>query len=608
MNRWSFISGLTVTLLLLLMLSGFCVWATRGLTSDISSIINENYDNIRSVRELRSALIRLNAQILVLPDLTNLPTTARIFRLERDVAEKRIHQLEEDSMGVGGRELVARLTALGQGYFAAYDEMFALKPTGEARRIELGHVIVSLTGDISNVSDQMIELNERHLISRRDAAVQKGRRVTVIALGFAAFSLGIYILTSMRLTRAIYEPLRRLRDSIQLVSARRFDTLVPIEGGEEIAQIAGGFNDMARELQRYIGETDERAMTASRMSRAILEALPYPIYIVDRTFSVRQTNPRAEELSKGLGIPGSLPGEVRRQIDEAAAENKDMLGDDIRRAVRLVPNDAGTAGSLGGDSLPMIFLMAVVFGEEDGWAVLLVDVTRLRRNDEAKTKALATLSHEVKTPVSGIRMTVHLLLEGKLGAINADQRELLEVSRDDCERLLAVLQALLELARLESGRTELQPEPYAPAELLSEVMTANGDGVRRIGGELILEAPESLPDVLADPLHASRVLANFLSNAAKYGTAGKPVILRAQARGDGYVRFSIINEGRPLSEADQAKVFDPFFRRPGEVAEGTGLGLSICREIATLHGGRVGVFCPANTNLVEFFFDLRRAG
>jgi two-component system sensor histidine kinase QseC len=73
------------------------------------------------------------------------------------------------------------------------------------------------------------------------------------------------------------------------------------------------------------------------------------------------------------------------------------------------------------------------------------------------------------------------------------------------------------------------------------------------------------------------------------------------------VRFSIINEGRQLSETDQAKVFDPFFRRPGEVAEGTGLGLSICREIATLHGGRVGVFCPANTNLVEFFFDVRRA-
>jgi NtrC-family two-component system sensor histidine kinase KinB len=608
MNRWSFISGLTVTLLLLLMLSGFCVWATRGLTGDISSIINQNYDNIRSIRELRSAMTRLNAQVLVLSDIASLPTATKMFRQEREVAEKRIHQLERNATAAEDRELVARLTALGQGYFAAYDELFALKRQSEQRHLELSHVIIGLTGDISNVADEMVILNERFLIARRDVAVQKGRRVTVIALGFAIFSLGIYVLTSMRLTRAIYEPLRRLRDAIQLVSARRFDTLVPIEGGEEIAQIASGFNEMARELQRYISETDERAVTASRMSRAILEALPYPVYIVDQTFSVRQTNPRAEVLSQALGIPGSMPGEVRRQIDEAAAQNKDMLGDDIRRAVRLSPADTGASSSLGGDYLPLIFRMIGVFGEEDGWAVLLVDVTRLRRNDEAKTKALATLSHEVKTPVSGIRMTLHLLLEGKLGAINADQRELLEVSRDDCERLLAVLQALLELARLESGHIELRPEPYAPADLLSEVMSAHGEGVRRRGGELVLDAPQTLPAVLADPLHASRVLANFLSNAAKYGLPGKPVVLRAQVRGDGYVRFSIINHGRPLSEADQAKVFDPFFRRPGEVAEGTGLGLSICREIATLHGGRVGVYSPVDSDLVEFFFDLRRAG
>ena len=84
-------------------------------------------------------------------------------------------------------------------------------------------------------------------------------------------------------------------------------------------------------------------------------------------------------------------------------------------------------------------------------------------------------------------------------------------------------------------------------------------------------------------------------------------MLRAKARGDGYVRFSVVNHGQPLSEPEQALVFDPFFRRPGENAEGTGLGLAICREIATLHGGRVGVFCPAGSDLVEFFFDLRRA-
>jgi signal transduction histidine kinase len=611
MNRWSFISGLTVTLLLLLMLSGFCVWATRGLTDDISSIINRNYDNIRSLRELSSALTRINTRALVVKDANGIPAATEAFRQERDVVERRLSQVQRNSGSSSEHEMTARLTALAQAYFAAYDEWFRLKPAAEPRMVELRHIITGLTGDISNATDQIVDLNENVIIARRDAAVRKGRRVTIIALGCAIFSVGIYVLTSMRLTRAVFQPLRRLRDSIQLVSDRRFETVIPIEGGEELGQIAGSFNNMARELQRYIGETDERAVATNRICRAILEALPYPVYIVDRNFAVRQANPRAETLSTTLGIPGDLPGEVRRQIDSAAAADRDVVGDDIRRAVHLAPVasliDAAGAPA-GGDYLPQIFRMAGAFGADDGWAVLLVDITRLRRNVEAKTKALATLSHEVKTPVAGIRMSLHLLLEEKLGTINSDQRELLEVGRDDCERLLAVLQSLLELARLESGSTELRPESHSPAELLSDVMSAHGDWVRRAGSELVLEVPADLPNVMADPLHANRVLGNFLSNAGKYGTPSRKVIVRGQSRADGFVRLSVINEGRALSEAEQAKVFEPFFRRPGESAEGSGLGLAICRELATLHGGRVGVYCPADSNLVEFFFDLRQAG
>jgi NtrC-family two-component system sensor histidine kinase KinB len=433
MNRWSVAGGLTITLLLLLVLSGFCIWATRGLTDDMSSIINRNYDTIRGVRELRSVLTRLNARCLAVTDVAGLATNIDAFRQEREVAEKRVRQIERNADGMTEHELVDRLVALAQGYFGAYDEMFALKPRAEERRLQLGRVITGLTGDIGNVADQLVDLNENAIMARQDAAVHRGQNITIIAMGFAIFSLGIYVLTSMRLTRGIYEPLQRLRDSIQLMSARRFDTLVPIEGGEELGQIAGSFNTMARELQRYIGETDERAIAANRICRAILETLPYPVYIVDEHFAVRQTNPRAEALSRALGIPGVLPGEVRRQIDAAVAENRDLVGDDLQRAVRL----PGADGAPGDDYLPQIFRMAGAFGEGDGWTVLLMDITRLRRSVEAKTKALATLSHEVKTPVTGIRMTLHLLLEEKLGAVNADQRELLEVARNDCERLLA---------------------------------------------------------------------------------------------------------------------------------------------------------------------------
>jgi signal transduction histidine kinase len=186
---------------------------------------------------------------------------------------------------------------------------------------------------------------------------------------------------------------------------------------------------------------------------------------------------------------------------------------------------------------------------------------------------------------------------------------LVEAGRDDIERLLAILQSLLELAQLESGRTRMKLTPQHPAELLSEAQEIHGEAARRTGGELRVEANGQLPQVLAEPMHAQRVLGNFLTNALKYGRPGQPITLRGQSRSDGYVRLSVVNRSaHTLNDAEQARVFDPFFRRPGESAEGTGLGLAISREIAVAHGGRVGVFCPAGEDIVEFFLDLKIAG
>ena len=180
----------------------------------------------------------------------------------------------------------------------------------------------------------------------------------------------------------------------------------------------------------------------SPIDQALLRALPYPLYVVDCDFVVRLTNPSADELNGRLGIDGVLPEEVRRQLDDAVLRNQDRVGDDIRRAVHFSATQT---------CLPQIFRLAGAFGPRDGWAVLLVDVTHLGENAEAKAKTLSALSHEVKTPITSIRLSLHLLLEEKLGALNPDQRELLEVARDECENMLATMQAQLQLMRRQSG-------------------------------------------------------------------------------------------------------------------------------------------------------------
>lgn len=605
MRRWSFISGLTVILVLLLGLSGFCVWATRGLTAEVESIISGNYDTIRSVRELRSDITRINARYLSSRVVEKMPASRMPFEIEAARIYERFASIQRQSSQTPNAEPCNRLKLLLEDYFSNYQKVFLLSSAEGERYAQLIRELARASEDISEVADVIVEANENAIFARREGAISRGRLFGWAALGIAVVSLGIYLLTSIHLTRAFFVPLRQLRDSIVKVGHRQFDVSVPVQGSDELAQIAQTFNVMAAELRAYVEESDLRVVEANRVSRAILEALPYPIYIVDGDFKVKLKNPRAAALNAALKISGQLPGAVRKCIDNAAALGTELIGDDLHQAVEIPLPDATTGQA--STYLPQVFRMASAPGVSAGWAVLLMDVTRLRQFDLAKSKAISTLGHEVKTPVTSIRMTLHLLLEEKIGALTEDQRELVAAGRDDCERLLLVLNSLLELARYEGGCVEMKLVPTAPAALLFQAEGMHSSYFRGSTPLLVAEpAPDRLPWVLADGIHVVRVLGNYLSNAAKYRTPGTPVTLSAETRADGFVRFSVRNQTqRPLSEVEQARVFDPFYRCAGEGAEGTGLGLTICREIAIAHGGRVGVWSSGET--IEFYLDLRQS-
>ncbi len=603
MKRWNFVTGLTIVLLLLLVVSGFCVWTARSLTADIDQMIASNFETIRAMRGVRLSVVRIDAQYRSATTPAEISKVRGLFDVERAQILRGITLAEGNANTDREHQAVARVSALAKDFFTLYEEYFGLGRFDGDRFKALTRSLAQFSSDITEAVGLVQDLNEAAVLERRAAAAHKGQNASIIAIGIAVFSLGIYIWTSIRLSHALFQPLRELRDSIVKVGQRQFDLIVPLRGGEELAQIATTFNQMAGELRAYVAETDQQAVEASRVSRAILEALPYPIYIVDADYTVKVMNPRAEALSRALEISGALPGAVRKAIDDAAALGTDLVGDDLHRAVEVALPAAGAGPTP--TYLPQVFRMAAVPGAKTGWAVLLVDVTKLRQFDLAKTKALSIIGHEVKTPVTSIRLTLHLLLEEKIGSLTADQRELIEAGRDDCERLLTVLQALLELARFESGRVAMRVVPVTPATLLTQSDAMHGDFVRRQGVTVVTEpVPPGLPAVLADAIHVVRVLGNYLTNAAKYGQPRQTVAMRAELRADGFVRLSVRNRAvRPLSEAEQARIFDPFYRREGERAEGTGLGLTICREIAAAHGGRVGVW--ASGDVVDFYLDLR---
>jgi signal transduction histidine kinase len=237
-----------------------------------------------------------------------------------------------------------------------------------------------------------------------------------------------------------------------------------------------------------------------------------------------------------------------------------------------------------------------------GAAVVLQDVTRFHLLDEMKTNLVSTVSHELKTPLTSVRMGLHLLLEEKIGSLNPKQVELLLAAREDSERLLRMINDLLDLARIESGSRRMSLERHSPNDLVQKAASELVDLAEARDARLKPEVEAGLPEVAVEPQQIFHVFSNLVSNAAKYSRAGEEIVIAARRDRDG-IRFSVIDHGPGIPLQYQSRMFEKFFRVPGTDSHGAGLGLAIAREIVAAHDGHVGVNSQPGKGS-EFYFIL----
>ncbi|HEY2122194.1 MAG TPA: HAMP domain-containing sensor histidine kinase, partial [Chthoniobacterales bacterium] len=197
----------------------------------------------------------------------------------------------------------------------------------------------------------------------------------------------------------------------------------------------------------------------------------------------------------------------------------------------------------------------------------------------------------------------HLLLEKSVGDLTAAQEEIVATAWNDCERLLKTLNSILDLARMESGKSQLDLKQTPAKRLVEESYYGYSDQAASKCHPFRMDVPDTLPLVFADLERIGLVFSNFLSNAFKYSYSNSEIVLAARTLNSDFVRFSVINSGPGLAEEEQARVFDKFYRIPGHKGEGAGLGLSIARQIVQAHDGRIGVLSELNKQ-TEFYFDL----
>ncbi|EEF60185.1 HAMP domain-containing sensor histidine kinase [Pedosphaera parvula] len=414
-----------------------------------------------------------------------------------------------------------------------------------------------------------------------------GMLIALVIASYACFHLA----------RSILQPIQALTRATHELGEGNLDQLVPVTTRDELGDLAESFNKMAARLRAYRETTAEKIIRLHKTMESTLATFPDPIFVLNKEGRIELMNPAAMDLAEDLDLKNELPERLQKTARKALADGESFLPNSFKEVVHF---------RLGGDErfyLPRILPMRNEDEDLFGVAIVLYDVTRFRLLDDAKTNLVATVSHEIRTPLTSVRMVLHLLLEKTVGVLTPKQSELIETARDDSERLLRILNDLLDLTRLEQGNSDLYKEKTSPAELVRHINDIVHDAAAARELNLVCEVDPELPLVWVDRQRIDHVFTNLLNNAIKYSPIGSRVIFSARWSDDFDVQFIVRDFGPGIPEEYQDHIFDRFYRVPGQTKTGAGLGLSIAREIVIAHGGRIGVRSwPGQGS--EFYFIL----
>ncbi len=591
--------GIAPILIIFLAVGVYAIFLFLKLGGAIDVILRENYRSVVASQKMEDATARMDAGLLLM--LSGEETKGQeLFRANVPLFEAN-SDIEAHNITVPGENaLENKIRTLHDSYMGVAKSFLSLPSSDPMRRTLYSGQLAPLFGDIRQAANQVLELNQKNMVEANDEARQQSHdasRYMVMAL------LGAFVVATAAtytLARSIVQPVQALTESALQLGAGNLDQHVPIQSQDELGKMAAAFNKMAAMLRAYRESASEQLLQAQQTTESALRAFPDPILVISPAKDIQLQNTAAERFLAQTEVGGDvmlLLGDLTTHIDQGLKGCADYQPTSFDKAMLF--NLEGVEKFY----LPRVLTMRNEAGEPFGVVVVLQDVTRFRVADDMKTDLIATVSHELKTPLTSIQMAVYLLLEEKIGSLNPKQLELVLAARNNSDRLFDMIENLLDLARFEGGAALIDKKPIACRDLIDEVAKREKELVLSRGLQLKMELDPRLPKVNVSRPRIDQVFANLVSNAVKVSPAGGAITLSAKSQDAKSVRFAVKDEGPGILRELQRRVFDKFFSVPEQGDETAGLGLSIAREIVLAHGGSIGVESDKGKGS-EFFFTL----
>ncbi len=392
----------------------------------------------------------------------------------------------------------------------------------------------------------------------------------------------------------IANPIKELTESIQEIADQNYARRVHYIKKDEFGDLASSFNTMAEKLQEYQSGNLQKLMIEKKRIETLINNMHDPVIGLDDKKKVIFMNNMA------LKIAGLKPEDViGKPVEEIAVKNDlirslimEMFSGNIQTDAKQLPVKIYADNKESYFEKEIIPIKIIPAGEIEetliGSVILLQNITPYKELDFAKTNFIATISHELKTPISAIKMSLQLLENKQVGILNEEQQRLIDSINDDAGRLLKITGELLNMTQVETGTIQMSVLPTPPRDIVEYAVNANAAAAAQKNIRININLDGEILNVLADKDKTSWVLTNLLSNAIRYSYENSSISIDLTSDA-GRIKISVMDTGQGIAPEYKDKIFDRYFRIPGTRREGTGLGLSISKEFIEAQGGSIEV-------------------
>ncbi|WP_345951372.1 ATP-binding protein [Mucilaginibacter sp. PAMB04274] len=555
--------GFGFLFVVVLFFGAISLYYIQDISNNAKVILKDNYETLSYTREMRTLL-----------DENNLPLAPAVAAQFDKQLGKEEHNVTEK----GEQQAVAQLRV-------AFDQL-------NRQQTPLNQQVAQR--EVRSHLRQIELLNMQAIVRKNDAARASVNQASLM-LGIAgAFTFLVLFSFSVNFPGFIANPLRALLEGIREISERNYSKRLHFDQGDEFAEVAGAFNNMAARLNEWENSNLATVLSEKRRIETIIEQMQDAIVGVDEKQEVLFMNDTARKV---LNI---TEDKVIGQNTQKLVQNNDLFrsiitNDSAVKALKIVLDSKESHFQLQSRDIFVPNLdkqsdAIKIATKSAGKVYVLRNITEFKERDEAKTNFIATISHELKTPISSIKMSLKLLKDERVGAMNTEQQQLVEHIADDSARLLKITSELLELSQVETGNIQLNFVPVDPMQIVDYAINSVNFQAGQKGIAIDVVSDGRLPKVQADVEKTAWVLVNFLSNALRYSAEKSKIIVKL-AVGHKQVEFSVRDFGKGIDEQYQKRLFDRYFQVPtdGQNKSGSGLGLAISKDFIEAQQGKIWV-------------------